>query len=315
MRHVYFVLAPKILLLDFAGPAEAFAYAAKAGADVRLHFVSATPSLASGIGLSLSGLEPLPPSLPDDALVFVCGSMGSEQAYRSNEAKATVRWLRETVTERHQLACVCSGALLAGWAGLLDGRACTTHHDLIARLAALAPRARVLEDRVFVRDGNVATSAGVTAGLDLALQLLEDGFGAAVAQQVARELVVWMRRTGSDPQLSPWLAFRNHLHPVVHQVQDAISRAPAENVSLEGLARKSHTSVRNLTRLFRQHAGTSIVEYQQRLRIAQARQLLENPRLSVEDVAARVGFGSARALRRVMAKLDQGLPSRVRLRA
>jgi transcriptional regulator GlxA family with amidase domain len=309
MRDVFFVLAPGVLLLDFGGPAEAFAYAVKGGAKLRLRHVAASPSLESGLGLSLTGLEPLPETLPDGSLVFVCGSMGAEQRYRSPEAHRTVAWLRQTVSPRTSLACVCSAALLAGQAGLLDGRRCTTHHSLIDRLRRIAPRAEVLEDRIFVSDGPVSTSAGVTAGLDLALHLIEQECGAGLAQAVSRELVVWLRRTGSDPQLSPWLAFRNHLHPVVHRVQDAISRAPEKHWPLPELAREVHTSVRNLTRLFRQHTGTSVVEYQQRLRVAQARRLLEDPRHTVEAVAERVGFGSARALRRVFAKVDGALPS------
>jgi transcriptional regulator GlxA family with amidase domain len=315
MLDVYFVLAPRFVLLDLAGPAEAFHYAALAGAKLRLHYLAAVPTLESGLGLPLGGLEPLPARLPEGALVFVCGSMDSVQSYRRPEAKATVEWLRRAITPRQELACVCSGALLAGRAGLLDGRRCATHHTLTETLRQLAPRAEVLEDRVFVSDGPIATSAGVTAGLDLALHLLEQRYGAGIAQGVARELVVWLRRTGNDPQLSPWLSFRNHMHPVVHATQDAISRAPERDWSLPELARASHTSVRNLTRLFRRHAGVSVLEYLQRIRAAQARQLLENPRHSVETVAEAVGLGSARSLRRVFAKLGEIAPSAYRQRA
>ena len=120
--------------------------------------------------------------------------------------------------------------------------------------------------------------------------------------------MVYLRRTGSDPQLSPWLAYRNHLHPAVHRVQDALSRTPEREWALVELAALAHTSVRNLTRLFRQHAGTSIVDYQQRIRIAHARQLLENPRNSLERVAELVGLSSARSLRRVWAKVEGRSP-------
>lgn len=315
MLDVYLVVTPGFLMLDFAGAAEAFAFAIREGASLRLHPVAATPSIESAVGLHVSGLEPLPEVLPDGALVVVAGAMGAVKRTRDPEAQATVAWLRRAVTPAQRLACVCSGALLAGQAGLLDGRRCTTHHSLTGTLRALAPRAQVLEDRVFVCDGRVSTSAGVTAGIDLALHLLEESQGPGIAQAIARELVVWLRRTDSDPQLSPWLAFRNHLHPIVHRVQDLISRAPERDWPLPALAREAHTSVRNLTRLFRQHTGTSIVDYQQRIRVAQARQLLENPRNSVEAVAEQVGFGSARSLRRVLAKVDGVLPSEQRRRA
>src|SRR5439155_1994917 len=156
--------------------------------------------------------------------------------------------------------------------------------------------------RIFVDAGAICTSAGITAGIDLALYLIEQYAGPGIAQTVARDLVVYLRRTGNDPQLSPWLAHRNHLHPTVHRVQDAISRAPERAWALSDLARRAHTSVRNLTRLFRQHTGTTIVLYQQRIRIAYARQLLENPRNSLERVAQRVGLSSARSVRRAWAK-------------
>jgi transcriptional regulator GlxA family with amidase domain len=169
-----------------------------------------------------------------------------------------------------------------------------------------------LDVRVSDEDGGISSSAGISGGIDLALHLIEAGAGAGIAQAVARELVVWVRRTGSDPQLSPWLAFRNHMHPAVHRVEDAISGAPERAWTLEELARRAHTSVRNLTRLFREHTGTTIVDYQQRLRVARARQLLDDPSRSVERVAELVGFGSARSLRRIFAKIEGAAPRRHR---
>lgn len=312
---LYFVLTPRFLMLDFAGPAEAFAFAVRAGARVRAHYVGARPSLLGALGLTVSHLEPLPAVLPDGALVFLSGVMGPAASYACAEARETVAWLRRAVTPRQRLACVCSAALLAARAGLLDGRECTTHHTLTTTLRELAPRARVLEDRVFVEDGPVATSAGVTAGIDLALHLIESIAGAGMAQGVARELVVWLRRTGSDPQLSPWLAFRDHLHPAVHRAQDAISRAPERPWPLAELAKHAHASVRNLTRLFREHTGTTVADYHQRLRVARARQLLEDPQRSMERVAELTGFGSARALRRVFTRVEGTAPSVYRRRA
>jgi transcriptional regulator GlxA family with amidase domain len=312
---VYFVLTPHFLMLDLAGPAEAFAFAAREGAAVRARFLGATPSMTGALGLAVGDLEPLPEALPEGALVFLAGVMSPEVSYRCAEARATIAWLRRTITARQRLACVCSAALLAAHARLLDGRRCTTHHTLVDRLRAAAPSATVLDDCVFVDDGPVATSAGVTAGIDLALHLIEGAAGPGMAQAVARELVVWLRRTGNDPQLSPWLAFRNHMHPAVHRVQDAISRAPERSWALPELARHAHVSVRNLTRLFREHTGTTIARYQQRIRVAHARQLLEGPTHSIERVAELVGLGSARSLRRLFAKVGASTPSEHRRRA
>jgi transcriptional regulator GlxA family with amidase domain len=315
-QDIYFVVTPQFLLLDFAGPAEAFAFAARLGARFRAHYVGFRPSLGGALGVSLGPLEPLPEVLPERAVVFLSGVLSPLQSYRCPEARATVAWLRRALTSpTHRLAAVCSGALLAAQARLLDGKRCTTHHTLLDALRSLAPTARVVDDCVFVVDGRIMTSAGVSAGVDLALHVIEDMFGPSVAQGVARELVVWLRRTGTEPQMSPWLEFRNHVHPVVHRVEDVISRAPAREYSLEELAALAHTSVRNLTRLFREHTGITVARYQQRLRVALARQLLADPRNSMERVAELAGFQSARSLRRVFGKLEGEAPSRYRGKA
>ena len=133
------------------------------------------------------------------------------------------------------------GGPAVGARGLLSGRQCTTHHNLIETLRALAPDATVLDDRIFVEDGPLLTSAGITTGIDLALYLIEGHFGPELAAMVARRQVVFMRRSGRDPQLSPWLAYRNHLHPAVHRAQDAIAREPARRWSLRRWQRR-HTS-------------------------------------------------------------------------
>jgi len=180
---------------------------------------------------------------------------------------------------------------------------------LIDDLRAVAPTARVLENRVFVEDGPVLTSAGVTTGIDLALYLIERHAGADLAARVARRLVVYQRRSGHDQQLSPWLAHRNHLHPAVHRAQDAIAQEPARAWTLAELAARAHVSARHLSRLFAEHARIGVLAYQQHLQIAQARELLADGRLSVERVAELSGFNSARDFRRVWQRHEADTPS------
>lgn len=153
------------------------------------------------------------------------------------------------------------------------------------------------------------TSAGVTAGIDLALYLIGQQLGPKVAAAVARELVVYMRRSGTDPALSPWLMHRNHIHPVVHRVQDAVSRDPSANWRAHRLAAVAHTSSRTLARLFAQHAQCSPLDYVQRLRIAMARELLLQSDLDLERVAEKSGFSSAHQLRRVWRRWESEPPS------
>lgn len=306
---VFFVVTPNVLLLDYAGPAEAMRMAADIGADMTVSTCAPVPEVSTSMGVSLAGLAPLPTRLPDDALVIVAGNAQEALDYARPEALAVIEWLRSLRGQSLRVASICSGALLLARSGWLGGRPCTTHHALLGLLREQAPTARVMDDRVFVDDGSVVTSAGITTGLDLALYLIEHRFGAELAASVARRLVMYARRGPNDPQLSPWLAHRNHLHPVVHKVQDAITRDPVRRWSLDELAALAHVGPRHLTRLFSRHAGVGVVAYQQQLRIARARQLLADPGLSIERVAEQCGFASARDFRRVWALHDAVPPA------
>jgi transcriptional regulator GlxA family with amidase domain len=155
----------------------------------------------------------------------------------------------------------------------------------------------VLENRIFVEDGPVLTSAGVTAGLDLALHLISRQLGPRIAAEVARDLVVYLRRSGADPALSPWVQHRNHLHPAVHRVQDAVGRQPAASWTSSELAAVACTGSRNLARLFAEHAHCSPLDYVQLIRFAFAKELVAQSKLDLERIAVRAGFSSAQQLR------------------
>jgi transcriptional regulator GlxA family with amidase domain len=298
--HVYLVLTPNVLMLDYAGPAEALRMAGDMGAALTLTACGPQAEIATSLGTGLTGITPLPPVLPANSLVLVVGNSNEVADYATEAAQQVVRWLRSAPQPDTRLASICSGALLLAQAGCLDGRHCTTHHTLIADLQALAPTARVAADRIFVDDGRILTSAGITTGIDLALHLIEQVAGPELAARVARRLVMYQRRGTHDPQMSPWLAHRNHMHPAVHRAQDAVAQDPARSWSLEALADVACVSPRHLSRLFTLHTGISVVAYQQQLRIARAQELLaHSPTLSQEHLAQVCGFGSARDFRRV----------------
>lgn len=180
---VYFVLPPNLLLVDLAGPADAFRIAAQFGLPLRSHYVAPTPEVSTSLGLGLLGAAPLPRALPDGALVVISGASHSIEAYARPEAREIVRWLRRELDPgRHRVACICSSDLLAAEARVLDGRHCTTHHTLLQRLQQLAPRAKVQQNRVFVQDGPICSSAGITAGVDLALHLIAELAGPGPAR-------------------------------------------------------------------------------------------------------------------------------------
>jgi transcriptional regulator GlxA family with amidase domain len=309
---VFFLVLPGTALLDFSGAAETFRAAAERGAALRLHYVGPGDLPASSLGLRLAGVSPLPEVLPERAIVFVPGVDRCARDYLLPEARRAASWLSRTVKPGHLLCTVCSGTFLAAQSGLLDGRACTTHHTLTARLAREYPRLRVLENRIFVRDGDVLTSAGVTAGIDLALHLVSETAGPLVAVEVARHLVLYFRRGGDDPQLSPWLLHRNHIDPRVHAAQDLVARDPIHDWSAEELAARVHTSSRHLGRLFQAYAGISPLAYLRKIRSASARELLRDPGTSVAQVAEAVGFQSAEQLRRAFRRFEAALPTDLR---
>jgi transcriptional regulator GlxA family with amidase domain len=322
--RVFVVVPPNVLLLDVAGPMEVLRKANLEQQAVRFVAtdVGPAPVVGSSIGLSVAGVAPLPERLPDRALVLISGSVSIPMAASAAGAgdvsgleREIVAWLKRAVRPSMTVASICSGALLAARAGLLDGKACTTHHASIAELRKLAPLARVEENRLFVIDGERLTSAGVTSGVDLMLHVVAATTSPAVAVAVARYLVVYLRRSAADPQLSPWLEGRNHIHPAIHKVQDAIAAEPARAWPLSAAARVVATSPRNLSRLFNQHTGMSVTTYVNRMRVALARQLVMGSRLDIEAVAERCGFQSTRQLRRAWGRLHDLPPSRARAEA
>ena len=319
--QVFVVVPPNVLLLDVAGPMEVLRKANLEQQAVRFVavYVGPAPVVGSSIGLAVAGVRPLPERLPDGALVVISGSVSAPMAGSVADPGDVARleqeivgWLKRVVRPSVTVVSICSGALLAARAGLLDGKACTTHHASIAELRRLAPLARVEENRLFVVDGERLTSAGVTSGVDLMLHVVAEIAGPAVAVSVARYLVVYLRRSAADPQLSPWLEGRNHVHPAIHRVQDAIAAAPARPWSLSDAAHVAATSSRNLSRLFNQHTGMSVTTYVNRMRVALARQLVMGSRLDIETVAERSGFQSTRQLRRAWGRLHDLPPSRAR---
>ena len=295
---VWFVLPPDLVLLDFAGPAEAFRIAAARGGGFRVRVAAAEPAATTSIGVTLGGVEPLPDFLNSDDLLIVCGSTNDEASLASKPGRALVHWLREVGRMPRRFACVCAGALFAGRAGLLDGRRCTSHHVELDALRREAPKALVLDSRVFVEDRGCYTSAGITAGIDLALHLIAELANPQLSVEVARHMVVYLRRAPDDAALSPWLDGRNHMDAGIHRAQDALARAAHEDWPLPRLAARAHVSVRTLTRHFREATGMSVRDYHASLRFALAKQALATG-LSVESAATMAGLGTARQLRRL----------------
>lgn len=303
-RDVFFVTLPGTLALDLTGPAETL----RLSGEFKMHYISPLQEVELTTGLVVSRLLPLPAILPDHSIVVVPGVSDSQTQFDTAPAQQVCEWLK-TLKERIeqgrlQLVCICSGSLLAGMAGLLDGYQCTSHHEVIPRLRQRVPAALVKDNRIFVEDRHVLTSAGITAGIDLALYLITQHLGPQAALDVAREMVVYFRRGGEDPQLSPWLQHRNHLHPAVHRAQNVISADPETAWQVEDVAAKAHISSRHLTRLFRQYLGISVRDYHEQLRIAVAKQRMQQG-FGLEKAALTAGFSSGRQLRRALLRWSE----------
>jgi transcriptional regulator GlxA family with amidase domain len=298
-RRVIFVILPDVNLLDLGGPAQVFHVAKNFGANYELMFCATTPSIQSIQGLPLGPLEPLPEPRADD-LVIIPGPKVSWPVPGQELISHKIRdWLRQANAVGAHLASVCTGAVALGEAGLLDGRRCTTHWEVIEPMRNRYPKALVQDTVLYTHDGNVTTSAGIASGIDMALSILEHEHGPLLTAQVARYLVVYLRRDGIQQQASIYLEYRTHLHPGVHRVQDQLSQQVSSKFTLERLAEFANLSPRGLTKAFKQHTGLTPLEYQQKLRLELAAQLMNNPRLTIEAIAERCGFEDSRHFRRL----------------
>ncbi|EPJ55280.1 MAG: hypothetical protein OFPI_04360 [Osedax symbiont Rs2] len=309
--NIYVLLLPQLLMLDMVGPAEVFNFANRYGQQqYKLHFIGPSPEIESGMGLKIQVAE-LPEQLQPDSWLLLPGLEGANIDFNSVAFNTCLKWLVDG-RQFSKIVSVCAGTLLLGHADILQRRSCTTHHSHLDDLQNLVPSAKVLRDRLFVQDGNLYTSAGVSAGIDLALYLVEQVSGANCAAAVARNLVLFSRRSINDPAESPWLTHRNHLHQGVHSVQDRIQADPSRDWSIAELAKVSHCSPRHLTRLFKQHTDISCKGYIQKLRMSLAQQLLQNRQLSVEQVALQVGFNDVRQFRRIWRQHSELPPAALR---
>lgn len=231
--------------------------------------------------------------------VVLVGQPGNVIETFGAPAQALLHWLRGLRFDEGglELVTICAGALLAAHAGALAGRRATTHHHHLEELRQVEPRCDVVSNRVFVLDPPIYSSAGVTTGIDLMLHRIAETCGEVLAAQVAQTMVVALRRGPNDPELSPFLAYRNHLHPALHRVQDAVSEQPQAQWTVPRMAEVAHTSPRHLTRLFVEQAGVAPLGYLRRLRLATAQLALQSG-ANVTRAAEVSGFGSDTQLRR-----------------
>ncbi|MFJ4776190.1 GlxA family transcriptional regulator [Streptomyces sp. NPDC088762] len=300
-------------LLDIACVTTTLAMANRLGSPARPYdVVLAAPGgapIVCGSGLTLHAQESLERLVgPLDTLI-VSGGVRFEKAAADARLVGHVRRL---ATESRRVASVCTGAAVLAATGLLDGRRATTHWRFAARLAASHPEITVDANPIYIRDGDVCTSAGITAALDLTLALIEEDHGAELARQVARDLVTYLQRPGNQAQVSLFTAVPPPRDDLVRRLVDHISGHPDGDLSTSALAALAGVTPRHLTRLFLEHLGEAPGRFVRRARAEAAAQLLATTALPMASVAARCGFGSAETLRQAFTSRYGIPPSRYR---
>jgi transcriptional regulator GlxA family with amidase domain len=297
MRRVVIVAFPRVQTLDVHGPAEVFTTATqladRGGYTVEVVSVRPGPLPTSSVALypdrTLDRCRG-----PIDTLV-VAGGMGVLAAAQD---RRLVSWLTAAARRSRRVTSVCTGAFLLAEAGLLDGRRATTHWASCGELARRHPSVEVESDPIFVRDGDVITSAGVTAGMDLALALVEEDLGREVALETARWLVLFLKRPGGQAQFSAQLAAQMADREPLRELQEWLPDNLHADLSVPALARRACMSERNFARAFRQETGMTPAAYVEAARVESARIALDSGDLPVETIARQVGFGTVETMRR-----------------
>lgn len=289
-------------MLDLSGPIQTFFEAARLGGGYTLRYCAFKADIDDASGLHFARLDHYRKiDLQAGDYIFIPGynkELLADNSYRQ-EWEAFHTWLCRQHDNSVNICSVCIGSFVLGRAGLLDGRQCTTHWSMLKQFKKEFRHAKVLDDQLFVKDGAVYTSAGISAGIDLALFILEENHDALFVHKIARELVVYFRRSGQHTQESVYLNYRNHLHQGIHRLQDWLIEHLSDKSTIEQLAEVVNMSSRNLTRTFRQQTGISIHEYVTLLRVERARTLQNTPGITMDAIAAQCGFENVRQLQRI----------------
>lgn len=302
MKKIAFIIPPAVELLDFAGPVQVFTEARDLGLDIELEFYQLNAPPVSSAGLGFESLKHFKEAkLKEGDYVFMPGmDYDYVQSIAFKSERAFFDWLKACSDKRVTVCSICNGAFALGHAGLLTNTECTTHWRRVGTLQAEFPKAKVITDILYVKSNNVYTSAGISAGIDLALAILEDLKDAFFTHKVARGLVVYHRRSGRHSQQSIYLDYRNHINPQIHEVQDILVENFSKENSIESLAAKVGMSPRNLSRVFKEKTGTTVLEYITLLRKEYAQTMLNNPEYTIEYIASKCGYKTARQLQRIL---------------
>ena len=318
-RRVVILATPTSQSLEVAGPVEVFAMVAlklrEAGrtrvSGYAVEVVSAVenPHIRSPAGLTILAQRTFREVDYEIDTLLVAGGM---EVWSAADQPELLAWVRERSRRARRYGSVCTGAFVLAQAGLLDARRVTTHWYFCQQLQREFPRAVVDPEPIFIRDGNLYTSAGVVSGLDLALAMVEEDFGQDVALRIARGLVLFLRRPGGQNQFSTALAFQGGTRVPLRELPIYVLEHLAEPLTVEDLARRVAMSVRNFSRVFREEYGSPPAVFVERLRVETAKRLVEESSRGFAEIAATCGLGSVETLRRVFVREFDRTPAQLR---
>jgi transcriptional regulator GlxA family with amidase domain len=301
---ITFLLLPNTNLLDLGGASQVFYEAKDQGLDIDFNFCSNEKNIVTAIGLPLGKIESYNKQKLNkgDYLIVLSSDYKYIFSKAFNPDKALLNWLVELKEKGVIICAICTGAFLLGKAGLLDGIKCTTHWKRTTELQADFPKAKVQQNIIFIEDNGIYTSAGANSAIDVALHILSHSKDDFFAHKIARELVVYNRRNGTDAQHSVYLNNRNHIHSGIHKVQDYLLGNLHKKNLLSDLAEIANMSHRNFCRIFKKETSLTVIEYVTILRKERIKSLLKNPDLAKIEIANSVGLQSEKQVFRILNK-------------
>ena len=318
-KTIVFLALPGSQILDITGPYQVFVRAAeiflrthpKASAPYKVSLVGTTRSktIPTNCGLALTPAATFRSLRGPIYTLLVAGGSAVEKASHDKDVLA---WLRKVSPHVERIGSICTGAFLLASAGLLDGKRAATHWKWAGELACRYKKTNVDPEPIFIRDGNTYTSAGVLAGMDLALALVEEDLGSPIALEVARELVMYLRRAGGQSQFSTTLALQASDRKQIEELCSWSVDHLAEDLRVENLAVRAGMSPRNFARIFSKSTGITPARFVEKIRVEAARRRLEECNDSIEKIASDCGLGSVQALRRSFRRILRVAPSEYR---
>jgi transcriptional regulator GlxA family with amidase domain len=299
---VVFLVLPHVHLMDLAGPDQVFLEAIGYDAPFEVEYCSSESNIYSSSLLPFGKIKHfLKTELKEgDFLIIPGAELTYLQSNNFRTNKNLFAWIRDCYHNNIKICSICSGAFVLAESGILNEKQCTTHWKRTRELQQLYPRVNVIENVLFTEDENIYTSAGIASGIDLALHIVEQKNGQWFAHKVAREMVIYNRRSGNQKQQSELLGFRNHVHSGIHIVQDWLQENLNKKVSLNHLAEMANMSNRNFTRIFKKEVSLTVNGYITLLRKEKITQLLKNPDITRSEIAKQCGLASERQISRII---------------